>query len=422
MKKIKLSTIPYIYKVKNVKVLRINILYPVKIKSRYTDVYKLNLMNRMLSSFNKKYNEINIFLKELKKNLIIKYDVGFNRYDNELFITVNFVIPKEGIVDNYSLEKSFEFLHDLLYNPDASNGEFSEKNFSWNKNVALNNLKREINNIYDLSIEEIDNFFDPNNEYFIHRKERIDLVEKTNAKNVYDYYEKNIKNNKYITFITGAIDDEKKVLELYNKYFYQEEYHFDIEVDLHRLIPYKDYQEKRINTKYNQSVIYQIYQVKNIKEKDLNIMKMLYYFLYSKENNLIFSVLRTEYNLVYETLVEFDEIHGLIYVRVLMDKKDEKVIKDLINETIYSILDEAVFKKCKDNLMRSLEYDLLDEEDDEFHDVNISINKKLKFNIAIDYIIKEMRKIDYKQMKEFLNRFKISRDLFMEGGHDEENI
>ena len=151
-------------------------------------------------------------------------------------------------------------------------------------------------------------------------------------------------------------------------------------------------------------------------------MKMLYYFLYSKENNLIFSVLRTEYNLVYESLVEFDEIHGLIYVRVLMDKKDEKVIKDLINETIYSILDEAVFKKCKDNLMRSLEYDLLDEEDDEFHDVTISINKKLKFNIAIDYIIKEMRKIDYKQMKEFLNRFKISRDLFMEGGHDEENI
>ena len=117
MKKIKLSTIPYIYKVKDVKVLRINILYPVKIKSRYTDVYKLNLMNRMLSSFNKKYNEINIFLKELKKNLIIKYDVGFNRYDNELFITVNFVIPKEGIVDNYSLEKSFEFLHDLLFSP-----------------------------------------------------------------------------------------------------------------------------------------------------------------------------------------------------------------------------------------------------------------------------------------------------------------
>ena len=58
MKKIKLSTIPYIYKVKDVKVLRINILYPVKIKSRYTDVYKLNLMNRMLSSFNKKYKII----------------------------------------------------------------------------------------------------------------------------------------------------------------------------------------------------------------------------------------------------------------------------------------------------------------------------------------------------------------------------
>ena len=261
MKKIKLSTNPYIYNVDNVNVIRIHILYPVQIEPRYTDVYKLNLMNKIIGNSSKKYNEIDIFNKKLNKNLIIKYKVSYTRFDNELFISVNYVVPKEGLIDDFDLEKSFKLLHELLYDPDVDNKKFNDKNFNWNKDVMLNNMKQEITNIYDLATEEIDNFFDPDSKHFIHKKERIELLEKTSPKNVYEYYEKNIKKNKFITFIYGAIDNKDKILKYYNKYFKQEEYFFDFDVQLFRLIPYTDYQEKRIETKYNQSVVYQIYQV-----------------------------------------------------------------------------------------------------------------------------------------------------------------
>ena len=65
----------------------------------------------------------------------------------------------------------------------------------------LNNLKQEINNIYDLSVKEIDDFLDPDCKHFIHKEERIKLLEETTPENVYKYYEKNIKNNKFISFI-----------------------------------------------------------------------------------------------------------------------------------------------------------------------------------------------------------------------------
>ena len=419
MKKIRLSTIPYIYKVDNVNVIRVKLLYPVAIESRYTDVYKLNLMNKILGNSSKKYNEIDIFSEVMNRNLVIKYKVGYTRFDNELFITVNYVVPKEGLIDGFNLEDSFKLLYELIYNPDVGDKKFNEKNFTWNKDVMLNNMKQDINNIYDLSVEEIDNFFDPDCIHFIHREERIELLEKTNPKNVYEYYEKNIKNNKFISFIYGAIDNKERVLKAFNKYFKQEKYDFDIDVEPYRFIPYSDYQEKEIETKYNQSVIYQVYQVEKMKEKDVHVLRMLYYFLNSRENALIFGTLRNKYNLVYECSVEYDIVHGLIYIRTLMDKKDKDLINKLIEETIYSIKDEKIFNRCKANLMRSLEYDLLDDEDDDFHDVVVKISKKIKNNIDIKNIIKHMEKIDYEQMKEFLDRFKLSRNLFMEGGHCE---
>ena len=36
--------------------------------------------------------------------------------------------------------------------------------------------------------------------------------------------------------------------------------------------------------------------------------------------------------------------------------------------------------------------------------------------------MKKMEKISYEQMKEFLDRFKLSNNLFLEGGHNEENV
>ena len=159
-----------------------------------------------------------------------------------------------------------------------------------------------------------------------------------------------------------------------------------------------------------------------MKEKDEYILRMLYFFLYSRENNLIFDTLRSKHNLVYEASVENDSIHGLLYIRTLMDKRDRELINKLIHETIFSIKDKEVFERCKNNLMISLKYDLLDEEDDSFCEVVARINKILKRKNDISHLIKKMAKINYEQMEEFLTRFKLSRNLFMEGGHYEEDL
>ncbi len=422
MKNIKISTKPYVYKIDNVNVIRVNLLYPVQVEPRYLDTYKLRLMNNIMGKSSKKYNEIDIFNKVLDKNLVIRYKIGYFRFVNELFITVQYAIPKEGLIDDFDIDEAFKLLHELLYNPDVSSKKFNSKNFNWSKDIMLNQMKQEINNIYDLSEEETRLFFDPESKYYIHKDEAIKLVEQTTPENVYEYYEKNIKNNKFISFIFGAINDEDKILKTFNKYFKQEECLLNIKAEEFNYIPYTDYQEKEIKTKYNQSVISQIYQVERIKEKDEITMRMLFDFLYSKENALIFSTLRNKYHLVYECSVKYNHVHGLIFINALMDKNDRELINKLIEETIYSLRDEEVFNRCKNNLLRSLSYDLLDDEDDDFHDVLVKISKLIKWQDDIEYYIKQVKKVDFEKMNELLTRFKLSRNLFMEGGHYEENL
>ena len=422
MKKIKASTKPYIFNIPDVKEIRIQLFYPVEKDGRFLDRYKYSIMKNIMGSSSKKYNEIDLFIKEINKNLIIYYKFGIVKYKNRFFIEVHYSFPKEGLIEDYDIENAFKLLYEVLYNPDVTGRKFNKKNFDWFKDILMNRLIQEANTIYDVADEEIDNLFDPDSKYFVHKKDRIELLKATTQENVYEYYEKTIKNNKFISFIFGAIDDKDKILRLFNKYFKQKEYEFNLDVDINWLIPFNSYREKTIRTEYNQSVIYQIYQVEGMNEKDSDSLRMLYFFLNSSENALIISTLRLKHNLVYETLVEHYSYWGLLYIRVLMDKKDKDLITKLIQDAIYSIRDEEVFDRCKKNLMRALKYDLLDEEDFDYHKVSCRMNKMLKMDLDVSSLMKKMEKISYEQMKEFLDRFKLSNNLFLEGGHNEENV
>ena len=299
MKTLKLSTKPYIYNVDNVNVIKINLLYPVKIQSKNIDLYKLLLASRIIASSSKKYNKIDLFDKALNKNLIIKYSVNYVRFDKELFISVDYTIPKEGLIEEYNIEEAIKLLYECIYNPDVNANKFSGEIFDWNRDILLNDVMKKINNIYDLTVDETINSIDTNHKYFFSREDRIKLVQDTNASNVYEYYKKNVLNNKFVTFIYGKIEDEKRILEIFNKYFKQDYYEFNIKVHIYNFMPFKQYEDKVIYTRYNQSVISQVYQIENIKKEDSEILRMLYYFLSSRENDLLFNKLRNEYNLIY---------------------------------------------------------------------------------------------------------------------------
>ncbi len=422
MKNLKLSTRPYIYNVDNVNIITFFIMFPIKVESKYMDLFKMRLASKVVASSSKKCTSLDAFDKVLNKNLVIRYLVDYIRLDKEIFITFDFTIPKEGLIADYNMEEAIKVLYDCIFNPSVKNNKFTKEVFDWNKDKMLNNLKQEINNIYELTNYELYNILDPKHKVFFSREEKIKLVEDTNASNVYEYYKKNIIDNKFITFIYGKIDDKKRLLDLYNKYFKQKYYDFNMGIHMYNLLPFKEYKNKTMKTKYWQSSLSYIYQIVNCKMSDINKLTMLYYFLRSRENDLIFDKLRNEYNLVYETYVDIDKMHGLLEIKVLLDKNDREEISKLIKEVINSLYDKEVFVRCKKKLMKSLEYDLLDDEDNDFYDVLYNINKKLKISMIIKDLIRDMSKIEYNDMRDLLNRLKISRELFLEGGYNEEGI
>ncbi len=411
---------PYVIESKDVFDIRFRIVFPVKSCLKYLDIIKLQLMCRLLTYSSARFDNNADFIKELDRNMVINYNVSYDRTVDEIFILFDFVIPKLGILDDFDLDKAIGMLYDNMYGFNNNEISFSKEAFEWERDYLLNFAKRDSDSIYALANEEIDKLFDKDNKYFISKEERIELLEDSTIEDIYKYYIDNIINNNYATFIYVSKEDKEEVLNTYYKYF-KKNNDFVVKYNKNKLLEYNEYEEKTINSHYNQSCIFNIYQVKKISNKDAYKLSMLYYFLRSRENNMIFNTLRVKHNLVYETNVDISRGLGLLYIGALIDDNDKKVVDDLIKETIYSIKDKKIFDKAKNNLMRSLEYDELENQDSDYYEFFKNINSIVKIKDEIVDIIKEMNKIEYKDMKEFLDRLVISRSLYIKGGSNEKD-
>ena len=421
METLKLNSDVKVIKVKDEKKVYIRIMFILPNTLKNLDRYKLKLVNRMLNTSSNNYRTVKDFNNMLDRNYIINYRITTGSFINKKAIMINMVVPKEGIIDEFSYDNTFKILYELIFNPFVEDDHFDKERFEWEKKILLNDLKNEYFSLYEEGYEEINKFIDEDEEHFLRRDTRRKLIEEADEYNTYQYYLDNIKNNDYFTYIYGGIVDEDKIIESFTKYFKQDKKEWNLKIKRDYLYPYKDYKSKIIKTKYQQSAIELCYQVKNINKKDINMMKMLSFFLYSRENNLLFNALRVKNSLVYETYVNFDIIYGLLIIEVLFDKKDLDSIKRIIKEVIDSVRDEKLFNKYKKNLMKSLKYENLSNRDDSLYEVYEYLKKELKYADTFKYIYNSMNKIKYEDMVEFLDRFVLSREILLEGDNDGKN-
>ncbi len=421
MDTVKLSTIPRVIKIKDENRIYIRLFFIVDNTLKQLDRYIIQLMIRMMNNSTNKWTTMKEFNNVLDNNYIISYRINVGTFVNKKGIMFNMTIPKEGIIDEFSYDKAFSVLHELIYNPFQEDNHFNKERFTWEKEIMLNNVKDEYSSLYEESYEEFNNFIDENEEHFLRRKTIRRLIEEADEYNTYDYYLKNIKNNKFVTYIFGGIDKEEDILNSFNKYFKQDENNWRVKVKKTHFYPYIDSKNKTIITKYQQSALDQCYQIKDIKKSDLDKLDMLGFFLNSRENNLLFNALRVKNNLVYETHLDIDDKYGFMKIEVLMDKKDLDIIRELIKETIYSVKDRNVFEKCKERLLVSLKYDHLYHLDDPTYEIYEYMKKEIKYADTYKYMCNAMKRIKYEDMLDFLNRLHLGKELFLEGGNDGKN-
>lgn len=420
MQTIKTNTNPIIYSVEKEKKIYLNIIFITPSKLKNENYYNDILLTRLLTNYSNRYRTIESNRKAQDNYYILNFYNNITDFMNYKLYTFGLIIPKEGLIDEFNLEEAIKFFYDSLFDPYIEKDHFNSDIFNYEKKFLLNNLKEEYLNINEENYEEFNKFIDSKEEYYLNKKYKKELLDKIDEYTLYDYYLKTIKNNTYYTNIFGKIEKDR-ILKIYNKYFKQDYKESIIRINRFHLYPYKNYEYKVIPSKYKQSVLNQCYSIKNVKTKDNVKLIMLYYFLASKENNLIFNVLRNKHSLVYETRVNISSCYGYLYLNIFLDKKDLNRIKDLIKDTIYSIKNKKTFNKCKENLLISIKYDMLDAMDDYTYEVRTKLDRKYKTSNSLKSTYNKMKKIKYEDMLEFLNRLFISREMLLEGDINDKN-
>lgn len=412
--KFKFTNEPKIYDVKDVNRVIINILFPTKSSNK--DVINRTLLLRMLSNYNKDYKDPNTFYNKTDSLYIINYSVNTIKYLEITYIKFSLVLPKEGLIDDYSFKDALKFFYDCIYKVNGENGEFDKESFDNELRFLYEREKDFPKSIYEYTADEYYKFIDKEERLGVSHDTYMKLLDKASSKDVYSYYEKNVLNNNYFVYVFGNINDKDKFTKEFKKVFNKEHIEFSLEAKFTDYFKYNGYKEKKEKTKYKQSVLYLNYCGDGATEKDFIYYYAIFNILNSRENALIYNALRTTNNIVYSTKVRSTRIHGLLDVVVYFNDYDYKKIIEIVNDSINSLRDEKVFNECKEKLVKAFGYDLLYKEDEPFGDILEIIETQISDEILFKDKIEMIKKIDHKSLVKALDKIKLSRAYLFESG------
>ena len=414
----KLSTKPVFYELNDKNRTIIHLFFFVPYKK--SDILNAKLTNRMILNYNKNIERFNELRRKKEELYIMNYSIDISNNVLTSIIDVRFCIPKSTIIDGFSIDDAFKFLHDCLFNPLIDKNKFKEEQFNYEKNYLLNREIDYPHSIYEYATDQFLDFFDKDKKLSLHYDEYMKMLKKVTAKSAYDYYKKSILNNNFATYIYGNLEQKKEILKSYNKYFKQNNKELKYELQEFNYPKFKKYEEKNIITKYNQSVLNLYYQVKDIRDKDYYPLLTLYFFLNSRENDLIYKNLRRINNLIYDSKVFYSGMYGNLGIRVFFNKDDENIILDIIKMTFNDIKVKENFNNYKSNLLQAIKYDLYSSEDNSFYEIDNKIDSEVYIHHSLEEKLKEIEKITFDDMLDLLNRLTLTRKMTMIEGDKNE--
>ncbi len=405
---------PQIYNLKDVNRVSIMLLFPIKTEN--DNVAKKQMLLRLLSLCSKDYYEPTEFYKKMDSLYILNYSVNQLSYKEITYLSFTLVVPKDGLINEFSLEEALKFFRNALYEPCINNNEFDSYRFGLEKDYLLEKCRDFPKNIYEYVSDRYNTFIDKDESVFISHPTYLKLLKKLNVKDLYKFYKESILNNNYFVYIFGSIKDKKHVSDTFNKVFNKKPVNFSYNVTFNNFEKFDKYVHKEDKTKYNQACLALHYVIKDNKSKERAYYEMLVSILDSKENALVYNALRVDNNLVYSIKFRKFNHFGFFDILVYYNDVSYKKIIEIVNNAINSLYKREVFEECKKKLIRSLNYDLLYLEDDPTG----YLFEKIKCDFSDDFTIKRLLKlysnINYEDFVCYLNKLTLSKSYLFKGG------
>ena len=317
-----------------------------------------NLLKSVLLSTNKNFKSERELIKETE-NLydlkLISSNMRIGTFSN-LSFKIRFL--NEKFTEESMNEYSIAFLMDVIFNPNIENNHFQKEEVNKCKRKLETSIKKLQDNklkytLFKLLETTKDKPYSYNSYGYLEDLEKIDEI------NLYEYYEKMIKDDIIDIFVVGDIetDEVKKILKKYFKIrtFKKEKNNILVpELNIRKRI--KKVEEK---DKTNGSQLTAICALNNLTEFERKYVLLVYNeMLGGSSNSLLFDNVREKNSYAYYVNSSAKAYDNIMLIYAGIEKGNSENVLKLIRKTLQNIIkgifDNKVLESAKETLISSI--------------------------------------------------------------------
>ena len=198
------------------KTVTMKVLFHTPIKKE--DITKRILLSDILLQSSKKYESKRSMTIEAEELYSASISTGNQRLGNYIFTSFNLQVLNDKYTEEGNLEKSIEFLSEILFHPNINQKSFLKDKLDLAKYNTVVNLSTIKENTTNYSMIKLLEKYDSESPVSYQMQGYLDDLEKIDEKNLYDSYLKMIDNDYVDIFIVGDFDS-RKMISIIKKYY-----------------------------------------------------------------------------------------------------------------------------------------------------------------------------------------------------------
>ena len=198
------------------KTVTMKVLFHTPIKKE--DITKRILLSDILLQSSKKYESKRSMTIEAEELYSASISTGNQRLGNYIFTSFNLQVLNDKYTEEGNLEKSIEFLSEILFHPNINQKSFLKYKLDLAKYNTVVNLSTIKENTTNYSLIKLLEKYDSESPVSYQMQGYLDDLEKIDEKNLYESYLKMIDNDYVDIFIVGDFDS-RKMISIIKKYY-----------------------------------------------------------------------------------------------------------------------------------------------------------------------------------------------------------
>lgn len=309
----------------------IEIIFSREIKKE--EITLTNFLTSIMTYTTKKYNTKIKFAQELENLYAARVFPSCYRLGKNMNVDFNMKVLNDKYAEDGLLDKAFEFLKEVIFNPKVENNEFSKDEFEIIKNEEISQIERFKEDTRKYAMLRLMELTDSTKPFSYNLKGYMEDLNKITRANLYDFYKKFINDSTVDIFIVGNIDFDKVSKIVFDKFNFLNK---KIEKDS-LMIEWNDYNKERKevveNDNTNQAKLGVSCRLQNITKFERDYVLNIYNtILGGTPDSKFFKTIREKFSLCYSVLSGANKLDNLLIITSGIAKENFKKAMILIEK------------------------------------------------------------------------------------------